>query len=615
MRARQFLKEHRFPVMKTLALFPKVSKPYSIAIGILTFIAVSGTLVQMVVFGALVNAIGPAARSGMVSPEGRRLVFFLTISAAVSIGISLLAQLQTFVLQRFGYLFQLFLEQKGMSAALDPAGIAHMEDPGFLNELELALGMERYGGPANVIPQIVSLFQIRLAALGAAALLAGLDWWAPLAILIAAAIGYRWLVREMDLLFGLREESVPDSRRALYYRDLIVSPEAAKESRVFGLQDWLLDRYTGHWMQAMSRIWQQRRKLSSQMIVAGVVFAAAYALVFFTMATRAVSGEISIGSLAVYAQAALSMIRLVQEGTPIYMVRNGANSIERLVNLPQVARRLKPYLAGSMTDTEGMPVKEIQFDGVSFRYPGTSSDVIKGLDLRIPAQKSLAIVGVNGAGKTTLMKLLARLYDCDHGSITVDGTNLKAIDPKAWRNRVAVIFQDFLRFPLTARDNVGFGDLNLIGDEQVLREAAQLAGASALIEGLPHGWDTVLSKEFRDGVDLSGGEWQKVALARTLVAARQGGLLVLDEPTASLDVRAEAELFDRFLEVTRGVTTILVSHRFSSVRRADRICVLEEGQIIEEGTHDELMNRRGRYRQMFSLQAARFEGKEEAADV
>jgi ATP-binding cassette subfamily B protein len=607
-------KERLFPSLRTLSLFPKASLPFTLAIAFLLVMSVASSLLQMVVFGALVNAIGPAAREGFGSAEGRRLIQLLILAGGLNIGIGLLANGQSYLITRFTMRFQLFLQQMGMRAALEPKGIAHMEDPEFLNEFELAIGMERFGGPANVLPQMVSLLQIRLVALGSAAILIGLAWWAPVSILLAAAFGYRWLLQEMDLIFELAAETSSESRRALYFRDLIVSPEPAKEIRVFGMADWALNRYVNHWSTAMSGIWRERRKLNSQMILAGVIFAAAYGVVFFEMARRTVSGEISVGEMAVYAQAAFVMTRLVQEGSPIYMTRSAANSILHLVDLPNIAKRLKPFLVGSITDTAGLPANEIQLQGVEFAYPGTTAKVIEGLNLSIPAGKSLAIVGSNGAGKTTLIKLLVRLYDADAGSITVDDVDLKTIDPAAWRRRVGVIFQDFLRFPLTARDNVGFGDLDSIDDDAALKEAASLSGAASIIESLPKGWDTVLSKEFSDGVDLSGGEWQKIALARAMFAARRGGVLVLDEPTANLDVRAEAELFDRFLDLTRGVTTILISHRFSSVRRADRICVLDDGRIVEEGSHEDLMRRGGQYHKMFSLQAARFETTEEVSD-
>jgi ABC-type multidrug transport system fused ATPase/permease subunit len=267
--------------------------------------------------------------------------------------------------------------------------------------------------------------------------------------------------------------------------------------------------------------------------------------------------------------------------------------------------------------------------------------VLTGLDLVIPAGRSLAVVGLNGAGKTTLVKLLCRLHEPQRGRITVDGIDLRDLDARAWQRQIAAIFQDFVRYHLPLRDNIGFGAPEAAGDEARLAEAARGAGALDLVAALPHGWDTILSREFVGGSDLSGGQWQRVALARALFAAGPAGraaatpsappprpavadrslegpppgarVLVLDEPTAQLDVRAEADLYDRFLELTAGLTTILISHRFSTVRRADRICVLEHARLAEQGTHEQLMAARGSYASMFTLQAARFSDEAPAA--
>jgi ATP-binding cassette, subfamily B, bacterial len=246
----------------------------------------------------------------------------------------------------------------------------------------------------------------------------------------------------------------------------------------------------------------------------------------------------------------------------------------------------------------GLPAREIRFRGVGFRYPNTDVDVLRDLDLTIPAGTSLAIVGRNGAGKTTLAKLLCRLYDPDTGAIEVDGVDLRELDVEAWRSRVTAVFQDFIRFELPLRDNVAPTG----APDEVIEAALAAAGAGGLST-----LDTVLAKGYPGGTDLSGGQWQRVALARAIAAVRQGaGLVLLDEPTAQLDVRGEAEIFERILAETRDCTTILVSHRFSTVRQADRICVLEHGRVVELGTHDELMARGGRYREMFDLQAQRF---------
>jgi len=267
--------------------------------------------------------------------------------------------------------------------------------------------------------------------------------------------------------------------------------------------------------------------------------------------------------------------------------------------------RLRPAMApagalppGDRPAAPRSPRTQLAIRDLRFSYPRTERPIYDGLDLVVPAGSSLAIVGQNGAGKTTLAKLLCRLYDPDSGSIEVDGVDLRRLDIDSWRAQVTAVFQDFVRFDLSLRDNVAPGGAP---DEDVLA-ALRDAGADALAD-----LDTPLAKGYEGGTDLSGGQWQRVALARALCAVRRGaGLVLLDEPTAQLDVRGEAAIFDRILEATRDVTTILISHRFSTVRHADRIAVLEHGQVIELGSHHELMRVNGRYRTMFELQASRF---------
>ena len=249
-------------------------------------------------------------------------------------------------------------------------------------------------------------------------------------------------------------------------------------------------------------------------------------------------------------------------------------------------------------------MSEVRFEQVRFRYPLSAAQVFDGLDLVLRAGRSTALVGINGAGKTTLVKLLARLHDPDSGRILVDGVDLSLIRPAEWQRQVAVVFQDFAHYPLSLAENIGFGAPAFLSDAAGIADAARRAGALSL-SGVS--WDTVLSRSYDGGVELSGGQWQRVALARALFAVRHGAtILVLDEPTAWLDARGEADFFDRFLEITEGTTTLIISHRFSTVRRADHICVLDEGRVLEQGDHDSLIAAGGRYAELFGLQAARF---------
>jgi ABC-type multidrug transport system fused ATPase/permease subunit len=322
--------------------------------------------------------------------------------------------------------------------------------------------------------------------------------------------------------------------------------------------------------------------------------------VFYAIGRAALGGHIGLGQVAVYATAAVGMGSLVYGGDTETLIRQGAPVLQRALRLQRTFP--KPDAPHRSVD---LHAPHIRFEQVAFTYPSSARPVLAGLDLDIPAGRSLAIVGENGAGKTTLIKLLTRLRDQTGGRITVNGEDLRDVDAAEWRARVAVIFQDFVRYELSLRENVAFGAPALLADDDALAGALADAGGTSLLTDV--GWDTVLSRAYEGGADLSGGQWQKVALARALAAVRGGAeVLVLDEPTANLDVRAEAELFDRLLVITRGLTTVLISHRFSSVRRADRICVIEDGHVVEQGSHDELMTAGGRYATMFSLQASRF---------
>jgi ATP-binding cassette subfamily B protein len=254
----------------------------------------------------------------------------------------------------------------------------------------------------------------------------------------------------------------------------------------------------------------------------------------------------------------------------------------------------------------GLPGRCVRFEAVTFGYPGRREPVLAELDLELPFGESLGLVGVNGAGKTTLVTLLARMREPTAGLITVDDVALSDLDAREWQRQVAVVYQDFARFPFSAAENVGLF-ANGPPEPGRLARAAKRARAAEVIERLPRGWDTILSPQYEGGVGLSGGQWQRIALARALYAVEAGArMLVLDEPTAQLDVRAEADFYDRFLELTSGVTSIVISHRFGSVRRAHRIAVLDGGRIVELGSHDELLAAGGRYAEMFRLQAERF---------
>jgi ABC-type multidrug transport system fused ATPase/permease subunit len=316
------------------------------------------------------------------------------------------------------------------------------------------------------------------------------------------------------------------------------------------------------------------------------------------------SGEIDLGRVVMFAQCAIGA-SMIAFGGLNWVLDGAAAPVAAVLKLESAMAPAGALPSGDREATR-LPAREIRFRNVTFAYPSGGTPVLENFDLIIPAGSSIAIVGQNGAGKTTLAKLLCRFYDPQSGAIEIDGIDMRQFDVSSWRSRLAAVFQDFTRFELPLRDNVAPGG----APDTEIREALEAAGASRLAR-----LDTVLARGYDDGTDLSGGQWQRVALARALCAVQVGaGVVLLDEPTAQLDVRGEAEIFDRILAATRHCTTILISHRFSTVRHADRICVVEHGHVIELGTHDELMAKGGRYRTMFDLQAQRFgviEGEED----
>jgi ATP-binding cassette subfamily B protein len=500
-----------------------------------------------------------------------------------------------------------WLNDRLLSACSDPDGLAHLEDPALADELGSAREFEFGMAGPNItvsMPNIGAGFASFAGGLTSALLLFGYRWWAPI------LVGGAWLATHKLLAAGAiwRARHDPDvaeaERRAMYAYRLSVDAPSAKEMRLFGLADWVVGGFITERRDLLDRSWRDRRFgwIKTQQGLA--VVAVANGLFFWSLARDASEGRISLGMLVVLAQAAIGASSLAF-GEFDWWLRTAAQPVPMVLDL--VAKMADVgTLASGGRPAAGMPAKEIRFENVRFSYPTSDHVVFDGLDLTIPAGRSLAIVGQNGAGKTTLAKLLCRMYDPVDGAVTVDGVDVRELDVAAWRSRVAAVFQDFVRYELSMRDNVAPAG----GTDADITAALDAASAGHLAD-----LDTILNRGYTDGTDLSGGQWQRVALARAVHAVRAGaGVVILDEPTAQLDVRGEAEIFEKLLDATRGCTTVLISHRFSTVRRADLICVLEHGRVIELGSHDELMAKGGRYCTMFELQAARF-GDEVPPDV
>jgi ABC-type multidrug transport system fused ATPase/permease subunit len=489
---------------------------------------------------------------------------------------------------------------------LAPQRITHLEDPEIQDAQQRAKGKEGYqvSFGLRVLP---GLLGSRLTLLGSAVLVGRMFSWPVAAGLAAVTLFMEWhrrrvVEREVDSWWGLTE----GARRAGYLFDLGMR-DAPKEIRVFSLGPWLVERYVAQWLEAMRPIWRARRQGTLMAAASGVLHLGAHAFAIVLVGRAALDGQLPLTQVATAVPAILA-VGSSYNGFAAVQVRRALTAYRAMRDLPRLVAERHPESCGrSPRPVADLPREEIRFEDVSFHYPGSKVEILAGLDLSIRAGEALALVGVNGAGKSTLVKLLAGVYAPTAGRITVDGVDLRELDLAAWQRRVAAIVQDFLRFPLSATDNFVFGADEHAGDGAAVRKVAKQAGIDETIAALPAGWDTVLDKTYDGGVDLSGGEWQRVALARALFAVDAGaGVLVLDEPAAALDVRAEAELVDRYLDLTSGVTSLIISHRFSVVRDAHRICVLDEGRIVEAGTHKELLAEGGRYAQMFGLQAERY---------
>jgi ATP-binding cassette subfamily B protein len=490
------------------------------------------------------------------------------------------------------------------AACVGPPGMGHLENPKLTNDLTMARDFDLgITGPPIVISMdfIAGGLVEMVGGLASAVVLSGYSWWAPF-LLVGAWLGTHWLLRESGVWRDRNTEKVREAQRhADYAYRLAVDPPAAKELRLFGLAGWAVERFKTRRLFLADLQYQATRLRERPLAASLILVVAANVIVFWSLGAAAADGQLSLGRLVTFASAAVST-SMVAFGGLSWALDSAAPPAAAVLRL-QAAMAPAGALAHGSRRATGLPAREIRFRNLTFAYPTTDKPVLAGLDLVVPAGTSLAIVGQNGAGKTTIAKLLCRLYDPQEGAIEIDGVDLRELDVDDWRARVTAVFQDFIRFQWPLRDNVAPAG----APDDLINEALAAAGATGLAD-----LDTVLARGYPGGIDLSGGQWQRIALARTLCAVKQGaGLVLLDEPTAQLDVRGEAEIFDRILAATRQVTTILISHRFSTVRHADRICVLEQGTVVELGTHDELIAAGGRYRTMFDLQASRFGTDEE----
>ena len=496
---------------------------------------------------------------------------------------------------------QLMVMEK--AASLD---LAFYEDPASYDLLRRAQ-TDSINRPVQMISTAFGLVQTTLTFITMIALLVAVS---PLLALLALLSPVPAFIA--DTRYGWRGYNIARwgsrlLRRMNYLVTLLTTDSYAKEVKLFGLGQYFIDRYR---MIGNAYYGSQRRQVVRRYLIGflwGNLSTIATSVTYLYVAVQAIAGRLTLGDLTLYTTAAQSVQNSIQG-----ILGGFSGMYEHNLYLNNLFELMETK-SGLPSPAKPVPVDgalrgEIRFDHVSFAYPDAKENALTDLSFTVTPGETIAIVGRNGAGKTTLFKLICRLYDPIAGRILIDGVDIRDFEPEKLRSQIGGMFQDYVTYQATAAENIGLGSLAAIGDRDAIVKASRQAGSDGLIDGLPHGYDTALGKWFDAGVNLSGGEWQKVALARAFM--RDARILLLDEPTSALDAQAEYDLFERLRSLTRGRTAVYISHRFSTVRRADRILFLEHGQLVEQGTHEQLMRLSGRYARLFRLQAAAYTGED-----
>lgn len=556
-------------------------------------------LVALYLVKLIVDAISMVvARGSPVEVTTLQPIFALI---GVAAAVALLAALTNSVAGAVGEAHAQFVAdhvQDVMHAKSIEVDLAYYENAQYYDTLHRAQQEAPYR-PNRIAKGLIGVCQSALSLVAMAALLFSLHWGIALMLLLAVVPEGLVHLRYAGAHYDWRRRNTPTERRARYYNDMLTGNDHAQELRLFGLGDLFVGQYRAlrdRLRREGLALLKSRsvRELAAQSVATLAVFSAYVYIAWLT-----VQGGITLGDLVMYFQGFQRGQEFLRQ-----LLRGAAGLYEDslfLANLYDFLDLKKKLVEPAHPQAVPRPLtRGIVFDKVSFGYRGRQ--VLRDIDLVIPAGATVALVGENGSGKTTLIKLLARLYDPDAGRITFDGIDARNFTTTALRRELSVIFQDYVRYNLTARENIWFGNIESAPDPLQLAKAAKLAGASDLIGHLPNGMETVLGNYFDAGQELSVGEWQKVALARALL--REAQVIVLDEPTSAMDASAEYEMFKRFRELAAGRTAILISHRLSTVKMADRIYVLHGGRVVESGTHDELVERAGHYADLFESQAS-----------
>jgi ATP-binding cassette, subfamily B, bacterial len=583
-------------------------------------------VVFVIAAAVMLGRVPAAVQGGVHSAAWHSLLIAFLWAAASFIGQHILAPIREAASDLVARYVDGQVIDDVIAASTGTAGIGPLEDPGVVEDLRTAAReLETWvQSPGQACGGQLALIARYTQLAGYAAIVgAAFNWFAAAGIVIAVLLfryGMRGGLRKYaDIRFELDGAELKND----YLRALAIDAAAAKEIRVFGLMDWLREYWHQCYMDWLKPLWAARRRIYLWPFVLFTVWGMAVTAVVVGIVGRSAahsSADLSLTSFVMVITAALGALRLGEfyreSDLPTAVGMHAYDAVRRFYSRLKADEVRRADLVAQYTVDAGgstaraevpEPTSTIQFDNVSFRYPGQERMIFDGLDLTIPIGQCAALVGVNGAGKTTLVKLLARLYEPTAGAIRLDGVDIRSYPLEAWRARLGVIFQDFARYEVSAADNIGFGAVAYADDRAGVRSVIEAVGLDEALDALPRGMDTPLARHLEGGADLSGGQWQRVALARALFALRHGSsILVLDEPTASLDVRAEAGFFREFTDLARGATTLLISHRFSTVRQADLIVVLEHGKVTEQGSHEDLLARDGRYAHLFRLQADRF---------
>ncbi|ACY13045.1 ABC transporter ATP-binding protein [Haliangium ochraceum] len=593
---RQYLGVFRYSG-RAISLVWSTNRPLTVGLALLSLI--NGLLPAAVAYVGklIIDAVVQAATTGAVADRDQALVYVaaeLVLVVLLAAGQRGIGIFQSLLRAQLGHRVNYMILEKALSLEL-----THFEDSEFYDKMTRAR-REASSRPLSLVMRTFGLIQNGISLVTYGALLLSFSGWAVGVLLVAALPAFFAETRYSGEAFRLFRWRTPETRQQMYLEAVLAREDYAKEVKLYNLGPHLLSRYDDIYQ----RLYAEDRSLTWRRgvwgYVLGLLSTAAFYGAYGWIALATMSGDITLGDMTMYVmvfkqgQSALSSILSAIGG--LY------EDNLYLSNLFEFVEEAVPQAAG--TRSEGPePGDGVRFENVSFVYPGADKPAVENISLHIQPGSKLALVGENGSGKTTLIKLLTRMYSPSTGRILLDGLDLAEWDPDALRARIGVIFQDFARYQFIVGENIGVGEVDAVNDRERWEEAATKGLARPIIDELPEGYDTQLGRWFKGGRELSGGQWQKIALARAFMRKR-ADILVLDEPTAAMDAEAEVLIFEHFREITKDQIAVIISHRFSTVRMADHIIVLNGGRVVESGSHEALMERDGPYARLFSLQAA-----------